>query len=90
MKAVILSCGLGTRLLPETHLRPKPMTEIGDTTALWHITKIDSHYGINGFIVSYSYRSCVIKKYCTRRFLYMLDSAFDGSIKKHEGAPDGE
>jgi NDP-sugar pyrophosphorylase family protein len=29
MKAVILAGGLGTRISEETHLKPKPMIEIG-------------------------------------------------------------
>ena len=30
MKAVILAGGLGTRISEETHLKPKPMIEIGN------------------------------------------------------------
>ena len=39
MKAVILAGGLGTRLSEETHLKPKPMIEIGGRPILWHVMK---------------------------------------------------
>ena len=56
MKAVILAGGLGTRLSEETHLKPKPMVEIGDMPILWHIMKIYSYYGVNDFIILLGYR----------------------------------
>ena len=39
MQVVILAGGLGTRISEESHLRPKPMIEIGDMPILWHIMK---------------------------------------------------
>ena len=51
VKAVILAGGLGTRLSEETHLKPKPMVEVGGKPILWHILKIYSYHGINEFIV---------------------------------------
>lgn len=39
MKAVILAGGLGTHLSEETHLKPKPMIEIGGRPILWHVMK---------------------------------------------------
>ena len=51
MKAVILAGGLGTRLSEETHLKPKPMIEIGNKPILWHIMKIYSCYNINDFVI---------------------------------------
>ena len=56
MQAVILAGGLGSRLSEETHLRPKPMVEIGGKPILWHILKIYSHYGINDFIICCGYK----------------------------------
>ena len=52
MKAVILAGGMGTRLLEETQLRPKPMIEIGGKSILWHIMKIYAAHGIKEFIVA--------------------------------------
>ena len=63
MKAVILAGGLGTRLSEETHLRPKPMVEIGGMPIIWHIMKIYSFYGINDFILSVGYKGDIIKEY---------------------------
>ena len=60
MKAVILAGGLGTRLSEETHLKPKPMVEVGGKPILWHIMKIYSSYGINEFIICCGYRGNVI------------------------------
>jgi NDP-sugar pyrophosphorylase family protein len=51
MKAIILAGGLGTRISEESHLRPKPMIEIGGKPILWHIMKMYSHYGINDFVI---------------------------------------
>ena len=63
MKAVILACGLGTRISEETHLKPKPMVKIGGRPILWHILKIYSSYGINEFVICCSYKGYLIKKY---------------------------
>ena len=63
MKAVILAGGYGTRLSEETHLKPKPMVEIGGKPILWHIMKIYSHYGINEFVICCGYKAELIQKY---------------------------
>ena len=63
MKVVILAGGLGTRLSEETHIRPKPMVEIGGMPILWHIMKIYSHFGFNEFIVCLGYKGEVIKEW---------------------------
>ena len=63
MKAVILAGGLGTRISEETHLKPKPMIEIGGRPILWHIMKIYSHYGINDFVVCLGYKGYLIKDF---------------------------
>lgn len=73
MKVVILAGGLGTRLSEETHLRPKPMVEIGGKPILWHIMKIYSHYGFNEFIICLGYKGHVIKEYFTNYFLHSAD-----------------
>ena len=51
MKAVVLAGGLGTRLAEETHLKPKPMVELGGKPILWHILKTYSCFGVNDFII---------------------------------------
>jgi NDP-sugar pyrophosphorylase family protein len=56
MKAVILAGGYGTRLSEETHLKPKPMVEIGDRPILWHTMKFYSAYGVNEFIICCGYK----------------------------------
>ena len=76
MKAVILAGGLGTRLSEETHLRPKPMVEIGGKPILWHILKIYSHYGINEFVICCGYKGYVIKEYFANYFLHTSDVTF--------------
>ncbi|NDG96918.1 MAG: glucose-1-phosphate cytidylyltransferase, partial [Proteobacteria bacterium] len=63
MKAVILAGGFGTRLAEVTHLRPKPMVEVGDKPMLWHILKTYSHYGISEFIICCGYKGYIIKEY---------------------------
>jgi glucose-1-phosphate cytidylyltransferase len=77
MKAVILAGGLGTRLSEETHLKPKPMVEIGGKPILWHIMKIYSASGVNDFIICLGYKGYLIKEYFANYFLHMSDVTFD-------------
>lgn len=77
MKAVILAGGLGTRISEETHLKPKPMIEIGGLPILWHIMKIYSSHGVNDFIVCCGYKGYVIKEYFANYFLHMSDVTFN-------------
>ena len=65
MKAVILAGGYGTRISEESHLRPKPMIEIGEKPILWHILKTYSSYGINEFVICCGYKGEQIKEYFT-------------------------
>ena len=76
MKAIILAGGLGTRISEESHLRPKPMIEIGGKPILWHIMKMYSHYGINDFIICLGYKGYIIKEYFSNYFLHMSDVTF--------------
>ena len=76
MKAVILAGGLGTRLAEETHLRPKPMVEIGGKPILWHILKIYSSHGINDFVICCGYKGYIIKEYFANYFLHTSDVTF--------------
>lgn len=87
MKVVILAGGLGTRISEESHLRPKPMIEIGDQPILWHIMKLYSHYGFNDFIICAGYRQYIIKEYFADYFLHTSDITFDikqNSIEVHD------
>jgi glucose-1-phosphate cytidylyltransferase len=87
MKAVILAGGLGTRISEETHLKPKPMVEIGGKPVLWHIMKIYSAHGINDFIICCGYRGYLIKEYFANYFLHMSDITFDmekNSMEVHQ------
>ena len=77
MIAVILAGGLGTRISEETHLRPKPMIEIGGKPILWHIMKNYSTHGINDFIICCGYKGYLIKEYFANYFLHMSDVTFD-------------
>lgn len=77
MKAVILAGGLGTRISEETHLKPKPMIEIGGRPILWHIMKLYSAHGVNDFIICCGYKGYVIKEYFANYFLHMSDVTFD-------------
>jgi glucose-1-phosphate cytidylyltransferase len=77
MKAVILAGGLGTRISEETHLRPKPMIEIGGRPILWHIMKCYSAHGVNEFIICCGYKGYLIKEYFANYFLHMSDVTFD-------------
>jgi len=77
LKAVILAGGLGTRISEETHLKPKPMIEIGGKPILWHILKSYSAHGVNEFVVCCGYKGYVIKEYFANYFLHMSDVTFD-------------
>lgn len=91
MKAIILAGGLGTRLAEETHLRPKPMVEIGGMPILWHIMKIYSSHGINDFIICCGYKGYVIKEYFANYFLHMSDVTFnmmDNKMEVHRHAAE--
>jgi glucose-1-phosphate cytidylyltransferase len=79
MKAVILAGGFGTRINEESHLRPKPMIEIGDAPILWHILKYYSHFGVNDFIICCGYKGYVIKEYFADYYLHRSDITFDFS-----------
>jgi glucose-1-phosphate cytidylyltransferase len=84
MKAVILAGGLGTRLSEETHLRPKPMIEIGGRPILWHIMKIYSAHGIDDFVVCCGYKGYMIKEYFANYFLHVSDITFDMANNRME------
>lgn len=77
MKAVILAGGLGTRISEETHLRPKPMIEIGGKPILWHIMKTYSTHGVHEFVICCGYKGYIIKEYFANYFLHMSDVTFD-------------
>jgi glucose-1-phosphate cytidylyltransferase len=77
MKAVILAGGLGTRISEETHLKPKPMIEIGGKPILWHIMKTYSAHGVHEFVICCGYKGYVIKEYFANYFLHMSDVTFD-------------
>ena len=77
MKVVILAGGFGTRISEESHLRPKPMIEIGGQPILWHIMKIYSTYGFNEFVICAGYKQHIIKEYFADYFLHTSDITFD-------------
>lgn len=77
MKVVILAGGYGTRISEESHLRPKPMIEIGGNPILWHIMKGYSYYGFNEFIICCGYKGHMIKEYFADYYLYSSDITFD-------------
>lgn len=77
MKVVILAGGFGTRISEESHLKPKPMIEIGGMPILWHIMKIYSHYGFNDFVICLGYKGIIIKEYFASYFLHTSDITFD-------------
>ncbi len=87
MKVVILAGGLGTRISEESHLKPKPMIEIGEHPIIWHIMKIYSHYGFNDFIVCLGYKGYLIKEYFANYFLHNSDVTIDlkkNSVEIHD------
>ena len=87
MKAIILAGGLGTRISEESHLKPKPMIEIGGKPILWHIMKMYSQYGVNDFVICLGYKGYYIKEYFSNYFLHMSDVTFcmrDNSMEIHQ------
>lgn len=87
MKAVILAGGLGTRISEETHLKPKPMIDIGGHPILWHIMKTYSAHGVNDFVICCGYKGYLIKEYFANYFLHMSDVTFDmktNQVEVHE------
>lgn len=79
MKVVILAGGFGTRIGEETHLKPKPMIEIGGKPILWHIMKTYSQYGFNEFVICLGYKAHAVKEFFADYYLYMSDITFDFS-----------
>lgn len=84
MKVVILAGGYGTRISEESHLKPKPMIEIGGRPILWHIMKIYSHYGFNDFIICLGYKGYCIKEYFAHYFLHEADVTFDFKMSNQQ------
>ena len=82
MKAVILAGGYGTRISEETHIKPKPMIEIGNKPVLWHIMKLYSAHGVDEFVICCGYRGYIIKEYFANYFLHMSDVTF--CMKKNQ------
>jgi glucose-1-phosphate cytidylyltransferase len=84
IKAIILAGGLGTRISEETHLKPKPMIDIGGFPILWHIMKIYSSHGVNDFLICCGYKGYVIKEYFANYFLHMSDVTIDMNSNQME------
>ncbi|MDY6947832.1 MAG: glucose-1-phosphate cytidylyltransferase [Pseudomonadota bacterium] len=77
MKAVILAGGFGTRISEESHLRPKPLIEIGGRPIIWHIMKTFSAHGVCDFVICCGYKGYLIKEYFANYFLHMADVTLD-------------
>jgi glucose-1-phosphate cytidylyltransferase len=84
VKAVILAGGRGSRLAEETHLRPKPMIEIGGRPILWHIMKIYAAHGIDDFVICLGYRGFMIKEYFSNYALHAADVTIDVAANRVE------
>ncbi len=84
MKVAILAGGFGTRISEESHLKPKPMIEIGEMPILWHIMKYYSSYGFREFIILAGYKQYVIKEFFANYFLHNADITFDMSNNQME------
>ena len=94
MKVAILAGGFGTRISEESHLKPKPMIELGEQPILWHIMKYYSTFGINEFVILAGYKQNKIKEYFANYFVYNSDITFymgNNSMKVHrKNAEDWE
>ena len=84
MKVVLLAGGFGTRISEESHLKPKPMIEIGEKPILWHIMKIFSEYGFYEFVICLGYKQYVVKEFFADYFLHTSDVTFDLANNKME------
>lgn len=87
MKVVILAGGFGTRISEQSHLKPKPMIEIGEKPILWHIMKTYSEYGFHEFIICLGYKQYVVKEFFADYFLHTSDVTFDlvsNSMEVHD------
>ena len=84
MKVVILAGGFGSRLSEETHLRPKPMVEIGGKPIIWHIMKHYSHHGFNEFVICLGYMGYVIKEYFVNYYLHLSDITVDVQTNSYQ------
>lgn len=91
LKVAILAGGLGTRISEESHLRPKPMIEIGGKPILWHIMKIYSAQGFSDFVILGGYKAYMIKEYFANYFLHNSDVTFDiknNELKVHQSSAE--
>ncbi|MCD7716287.1 MAG: glucose-1-phosphate cytidylyltransferase [Lachnospiraceae bacterium] len=92
MKVVMLAGGFGTRISEESHLRPKPMVEIGGKPILWHIMKEYSYYGFHEFVICAGYKQQVIKEWFANYHLHNSDVTFDftsnGRMKVHNNVSE--
>ncbi len=84
MKVVILAGGLGTRISEQSHLKPKPMIEIGEKPILWHIMKYYSEFGFHDFVICLGYKQYVVKEFFADYFLHTSDVTFDLSNNQME------
>ena len=88
-KAVILAGGLGTRISEETHLKPKPMIEIGGKPILWHIMKIYSSHGINEFVICCGYKR-LFNKRIFRQLFFTYVRHYHRYVQKRYGGPSSK
>jgi glucose-1-phosphate cytidylyltransferase len=91
MKTIILAGGLGSRISEESHVRPKPMIEIGGKPILWHIMKMYSHHGINDFVICLGYKGYIIKEYFSNYFLHMSNVTFclrENNMEIHQNSAE--
>jgi glucose-1-phosphate cytidylyltransferase len=82
MKAVILAGGMGSRISEESHLRPKPMIEIGGRPILWHVMNIYTAYGVTDFVICLGYRGYMIKEYFANHMLHESDMTVDARTRE--------
>lgn len=84
LKVVMLAGGFGSRISEESHLKPKPMIEIGERPILWHIMKGYSTQGYHDFVICAGYKQHAIKEYFTDYYLSMSDVEFDFTSGRRE------